>query len=101
VLHNRSKIAAHAGLARTHAGDFFVVAPTGRRLSWREVHVFDVRDGQIVEHWMDAALLGVYMQMIAKANPTTSRRARCHPGSSASTRPMTSSFRSPVTRTWS
>jgi predicted SnoaL-like aldol condensation-catalyzing enzyme len=35
-------------------------------LSWREVHAFDARDGTIVEHWMDAALLSVYMQMIGQ-----------------------------------
>ena len=64
-----SRIAAHATVSGTHAGEFFGVAPTGKRLSWREVHAFDVRDGQIAEHWMDAALLAVYMQMIGQGEP--------------------------------
>ena len=64
-----SRIAAHATVSGTHAGVFFGVAPTGKRLSWREVHAFDVRDGEIAEHWMDAALLAVYMQMIGQGEP--------------------------------
>lgn len=69
VLASGSRIAAHATIAGTHAGDFFGVAPTGKRLSWREVHVFEIRDGQIVEHWMDAALLSAYLQMIGQGEP--------------------------------
>jgi predicted ester cyclase len=69
VLADGSRVAAHARIAGTHSGEFFGVAPTGKRLSWREVHVFDARDGQIVEHWMDAALLAAYMQMIGQSEP--------------------------------
>jgi predicted ester cyclase len=69
VVANGSRVAAHATIAGTHAGEFFGVAPTGKRLSWREVHVFDARDRQIVEHWMDAALLSAYMQMIGQGEP--------------------------------
>jgi predicted ester cyclase len=76
VVRNGSRIAAHATVAGTHTGDLFGVAPTGKRLSWREVHVFDVRDGQIAEHWMDAALLAVYMQMIGQGQPDSEPAAR-------------------------
>jgi predicted ester cyclase len=69
VLANGSRVAAHATIAGTHSGEFLGVAPTGKRLSWREVHVFDARDGQILEHWMDAALLAAYMQMIGQGEP--------------------------------
>jgi predicted ester cyclase len=66
VLANGSRVAAHATIAGTHSGEFLGVAPTGKRLSWREVHVFDACDGQIIEHWMDAALLAAYTQMIGQ-----------------------------------
>ena len=69
VLANGSRVAAHATIGGVHSGEFFGVAPTGKRLSWREVHVFDAREGQIVEHWMDAALLAAYMQMIGQSEP--------------------------------
>jgi predicted ester cyclase len=69
VLSNGSRIAAHATIAGTHTGEFLGVAPTGKRPSWREVHAFEVLDGQIIEHWMDAALLAAYMQMIGQGRP--------------------------------
>jgi predicted ester cyclase len=69
VVANGSRIAAHATVAGVHSGEFFGIAPTGKRLSWREVHVFDVRDGRIAEHWMDGALLAAYRQMIGQAEP--------------------------------
>jgi predicted ester cyclase len=69
VLKDGTRVAAHATIAGTHSGEFVGVAPTGKRLSWREVHVFDARDGQIVEHWMDAALLAAYTQMIGQGEP--------------------------------
>ena len=49
LLRRGSRIAAHAIVSGTHAAEFLGVAPTGKRLSWREVHAFNVRDGQIVE----------------------------------------------------
>jgi predicted ester cyclase len=73
VLRNGSRIAAHAAIAGTHTGEFFDVAPTGKRLTWREVHAFEVRDGQIAEHWMDAGLLAAHMQMIGQAEPDAER----------------------------
>jgi predicted ester cyclase len=62
-----SRVAAQATLAATHTGEFLGVPATGNRLSWREVHVFEVGDGQITEHWMDAGLLAVFMQMAGQA----------------------------------
>lgn len=69
VVKGGSRIAAHASVAGTHSGEFLGVAPTGKRLSWREVHAFDTHAGRIVEHWMDAALLTVYLQMIGQGEP--------------------------------
>jgi predicted ester cyclase len=69
IVASGSRIAAHAAITGTHSSEFFGIAPTGKRLSWREVHTFDTRDGQITEHWMDAALLAAYMQMIGQGEP--------------------------------
>jgi predicted ester cyclase len=65
------RLAAHATVSGVHSGEFFGVAPTGKTLSWREVHLFEVRDGRIAEHWMDAALLSAYVQMTGRGQPDT------------------------------
>jgi predicted ester cyclase len=63
------RLAAHATVTGVHSGEFFGVAPTGKTLSWREVHLFEVRDGRIAGHWMDAALLSAYLQMTGPGQP--------------------------------
>ena len=63
------RFAAHATVTGVHSGEFFGVAATGRALSWREVHLFEVRDGRIAGHWMDAALLSAYMQITGQGQP--------------------------------
>ena len=65
------RFAAHATVTGVHRGEFFGVAATGRALSWREVHLFEVRDGRIGGHWMDAALLSAYLQMTGQGQPDT------------------------------
>jgi predicted ester cyclase len=62
-----TRVAVHGTVSGTHTGEFFGIGPTGKRLSWREVHVFDFLNGRIVEHWMDAALLAVYLQMLGQS----------------------------------
>jgi predicted ester cyclase len=63
------RFAAHATVSGVHSGEFFGAAATGKTLSWREVHLFEVRDGRIAEHWMDAALLSAYLQMTRQGQP--------------------------------
>jgi predicted ester cyclase len=35
VVRNGPRVGAHASIAGTQTGEFFGVAPTGKRLSWR------------------------------------------------------------------
>ncbi len=35
----------------THLGDFMGFDPTGRRFRVQHIHMYRVRDGQLVEHW--------------------------------------------------
>jgi predicted ester cyclase len=65
------RLAAHATVSGVHSGGFFGVAATGNTLSWREVHLFEVRDGRVAGHWMDAALLSAYLQMTGLGQPDT------------------------------
>ena len=47
----------------THLGEFFGVAPTGRKIQFETVDVMRVRDGQIVEHWGVAHLFSLMQQL--------------------------------------
>src|SRR3981189_3388746 len=47
----------------THKGEFFGVAPTGRKIQFETVDVMRVRDGKIAEHWGVANLFSLMQQL--------------------------------------
>jgi len=47
----------------THKGGFFGVAPTGRRVEFKEINISRFEGGKTVEHWAQRNDLGVMMQL--------------------------------------
>ena len=47
----------------THKGEFFGMAPTGRKIQFETVDVMRVRDGKITEHWGVANLFSLMQQL--------------------------------------
>lgn len=47
----------------THRGEFFGIAPTGRRISFETVDAMRVVDGKITDHWGVANLLSLVKQL--------------------------------------
>ena len=51
VFATRDKIAVVARVTGKHTGNFFVIPPSGNRISYQAVHIFRFgEDGKIVEH---------------------------------------------------
>jgi predicted ester cyclase len=46
-----------------HTGPFMGMPATGREYTITETHVLRIRDGQVVEHWRDADMLGLMQQL--------------------------------------
>lgn len=46
-----------------HQGEFFGIAPTGKRATTTGMHLFRLADGKIVEHWCNNDDLGVMRQL--------------------------------------
>jgi len=51
----------------THKGSFFGMPATGKRIRWTEMHIFKVRAGRVVEHWVQADMFGIVQQIRAAA----------------------------------
>lgn len=53
------RVAVRCRVTGTHSGDFFGLAPTGRRFDVQQIQIERFQDGRIVEHWRltDEALL--------------------------------------------
>ena len=47
----------------THKGDFNGVPPTGRPVSWSELHVYRIENGKIAELWSEIDFLGMMTQV--------------------------------------
>ncbi|HET9851689.1 MAG TPA: ester cyclase [Candidatus Limnocylindrales bacterium] len=45
------RVAARLSTSARHTGTFMGIEPTGNRYSIDEIHIFRLRDGQLVEHW--------------------------------------------------
>jgi steroid delta-isomerase-like uncharacterized protein len=45
------RVAARLTTSATQVGEFMGLPPTGKRYTIEEIHIFRLRDGQVVEHW--------------------------------------------------
>ncbi len=56
-------VATYKTLTGTHSGDFFGLAPTGRRATIRVMDVVRYEDGRVAEHWGLVDLHGLMAQL--------------------------------------
>ncbi len=57
------RVAVRLTASATQVGEFMGIAPSGRRYTIEEIHVFRVRDGRIAEHWHQFDQLGMLRQL--------------------------------------
>jgi predicted SnoaL-like aldol condensation-catalyzing enzyme len=53
----------------THTHEYFGLAPTGKRVTLRELSIDRIRDGKIVESWFESFGQGFYYQLTGKPAP--------------------------------
>ncbi len=63
------KVVARTTMRGTHQGDFFGIAPTGRRVELSGVHILRIANGRIAEHWGNNDDLGMMRQLGAIPSP--------------------------------
>ena len=51
LIAERDRVAARLTTSARHTGPFMGIEPTGNRYSIDEIHIFRIREGQLVEHW--------------------------------------------------
>ena len=47
----------------THRGEFMGIPPTGKRVTFSEIHIVRIADGKAVEHWGNSDDLGMMQQL--------------------------------------
>jgi predicted ester cyclase len=63
------KVVTRYTVSGTHQGEFFGVAPTGKRITMSGIMVDRLEDGKMVEEWPEYDLLGVMRQLGAVPAP--------------------------------
>ncbi len=59
----RDRVAARLVQGGTHDGEFFGLAPTGRTVTWTEMAMLRIGDGQILATWFDSDIAGLMQQL--------------------------------------
>jgi len=77
-------VVERAKAVATHAGPLMGSAPTGRRVTWTELHAYRVEGGLIAEVWSEADFMGVMVQIGAVEPPGADGPGRLQDGGSAS-----------------
>lgn len=57
------KVAVRVVMTGTHAGDFFGIPATGRRVVVNQFQIERIENGKIVEHWRQSDDLGMMRQL--------------------------------------
>ncbi len=47
----------------THRASLMQEQPTNRHVRWSEIHIYRIRDGRIVAHWVEMSMLELLHQM--------------------------------------
>lgn len=51
MIAENDRVAVRLTTSARHTGTFMGLQPTGRRYEIDEIHIFRIRDGQVVDHW--------------------------------------------------
>ncbi len=63
IIAEGDTVVLHVTAQGTHLRAFLGVAPTGRRATWEEMHIYQVAAGQVGEHWVIQDQLGLLQQL--------------------------------------
>jgi predicted ester cyclase len=62
------RVAVRLTSSARQSGTFMGLEPTGNRYSIDEIHIFRIRDGQVIEHWHEFDKMALVGQLKGEAN---------------------------------
>jgi predicted ester cyclase len=72
IFASEDKVVARVEWRGTHLGDFpsFGIGPTGKHMVEKQVHIFRMKNGKVIEHWACRDDLGMMRQLgVIAAHP--------------------------------
>ena len=69
LLAEGDKVVERTTARGTHLGVFNGIPPTGREVTWTEMHIYRIDQGKIAELWSEIDFLGLLVQLGAIPSP--------------------------------
>lgn len=68
LIASGDKVVERSSAKGTHLGDMLGVAPTGNVIYWTEIHIYQIKDEKIIQHWVEWS----DMELMEQIKPTSS-----------------------------
>jgi predicted ester cyclase len=68
VIAEGDRVAVRLTASARQTGTFMGLEPTGNRYSIDEIHIFRMRDGQVIEHWHEFDKMALLQQLKGEPN---------------------------------
>lgn len=69
IISDKSKVVLRASYHGIHKGEFLGVPPTGRKVTFTGICIYNLSHGRIIEQWTSADNLGVLQQLTRESSP--------------------------------
>lgn len=69
IIAKGDKVAARCIITGTHEGEFQGIPPTGKKTEWGAIQIWKIKDGKIVELWIQADVLMMMGQLGMELKP--------------------------------
>ena len=63
MVAGEDRVAVRVTTTGTQQNAFGGIPPTGKQVTWQEMHIYRLADGKIVEHWGEFDQLGILVQL--------------------------------------
>ena len=63
LITTEDTVVERSSAVATHRAPLMGEAPTNKQVRWTEIHIYRLRDGRIVEHWVEWAVMDLMQQI--------------------------------------
>jgi predicted ester cyclase len=63
LIASGDKVVERSSPVATHKGSMMGETASGKTIKWSEIHIYRMRDGKIVEHWAEIAMMELLQQV--------------------------------------
>jgi predicted ester cyclase len=62
LIASGDKVVERSSAVATHRGVLMGAKPTNKKVKWSEIHIYQLKDGKIAEHWAEIAMMELLQQ---------------------------------------